>query len=290
VSTRQEKISELSQRLSQLRDQKETLTMEMDKWAEERDALNGKVRAARAEINELRTRRDELNASVQELKKMRAQPRSEAHEKIEEIRSAQHNISNIQTTKRPSGNPQILQQEFDDIEWEIQTSSLSLEEEKELVQKVKELETQLKTHKKIKQLRERIQHLRTQVNNLDSESAAYHEELRKKASESQEIHESLQKKIATMKELKNEADIKHAAFVQTKERLKPIQDIIKKTMDELNVLRNESRAAEEQQKKQTENLIRSQLEQRAMEKLKKGEKLSWEEFQVLAEKGISTQS
>jgi len=290
TSARQEKINELNQKLSQLRDEKEILIVEMDKRAGERDALNERVKTSRTEIDELRRQRDELNASVQELRKMRAQPRSRVHEKIEEIRNVQDSISNIQTKRRPAGNPQTLQQEFDNIEWEIQTSSLSLEEEKELVEKARELETQLKTHKRIKQLKEKISDLRTQVKSLDTESGGYHEELKEKAGRSQEIHESLQKKITAMKELKKEADAKHAVFVETKEKLKPVQDEIRKTMDELNRLRNESRLEEEEKKKQTENVLRSELEQRAMEKLKKGEKLSWEEFQVLAEKGISTQS
>ncbi len=290
MSTRQKKVNELNERLSALRDQRETLLLEMDKRAEERDALNEKVRTARAEINDLRKQRDDLNISVQQLKKMRAQPRTQASEKIDEIKKAQDNISNIRTKRKPSGNPRTLQQEFDDIEWEIQTSSMSLDEEKELVEKARELETQLKTHKKIKLLRDKITDLRTQVKDLDSQSGGYHEELTKKADKSQEIHESLQKKVAAMKELKKQADEKHAAFLEIRGKLKPVQEEIKLTIDEVTRLRTESRVEEEEKKKQTESVLRSELEQTAMEKLKKGEKLSWEEFQVLAEKGISTQS
>jgi len=49
------------------------------------------------------------------------------------------------------------------------------------------------------------------------------------------------------------------------------------------------REEEEKEKKQSEDELRQAIENRAKEKLKRGEKLSWEEFQLLAEKGISTQ-
>jgi len=49
------------------------------------------------------------------------------------------------------------------------------------------------------------------------------------------------------------------------------------------------RREEEREKKKNEEVLRKKLEKRAREKLKRGEKLTWEEFQILAEKGIGTQ-
>jgi uncharacterized coiled-coil DUF342 family protein len=43
------------------------------------------------------------------------------------------------------------------------------------------------------------------------------------------------------------------------------------------------------EKTRNEETMRKEIEKQAREKLKRGEKLNWEEFQILAEKGIGTQ-
>jgi uncharacterized coiled-coil DUF342 family protein len=74
--------------------------------------------------------------------------------------------------------------------------------------------------------------------------------------------------------------------VQTREKEKPIREEIANVLDQMRQFRGEMREEEAIKKKQSEEAIRSELEQQAREKLKRGEKLTWEEFQLLAEKGI----
>jgi uncharacterized coiled-coil DUF342 family protein len=56
------------------------------------------------------------------------------------------------------------------------------------------------------------------------------------------------------------------------EKIKAIQQELKETADKKLVERQSE--------------LQKELEQRALEKLKRGEKLLWDEFQVLAEKGM----
>jgi uncharacterized coiled-coil DUF342 family protein len=46
---------------------------------------------------------------------------------------------------------------------------------------------------------------------------------------------------------------------------------------------------ESMEKTRNEEAMRKEIEKQAREKLKRGEKLNWEEFQILAEKGFGTQ-
>jgi uncharacterized coiled-coil DUF342 family protein len=46
---------------------------------------------------------------------------------------------------------------------------------------------------------------------------------------------------------------------------------------------------DKKQKKESEDTLRQKIEEQAREKLKRREKLSWEEFQLLAEKGMTSQ-
>ncbi len=73
-------------------------------------------------------------------------------------------------------------------------------------------------------------------------------------------------------ETKQQAQQDHQKFVELIEQIKTIQQELKETSDK--------KLAERQSELQKE------LEERALLKLKRGEKLLWDEFQILAEKGM----
>jgi uncharacterized coiled-coil DUF342 family protein len=68
-----------------------------------------------------------------------------------------------------------------------------------------------------------------------------------------------------------------------------VEDDVLELTTQIKQLRGEIRVEEEKERKQDQDALRETLERQAREKLKRGEKLTWEEFQLLAEKGISTQ-
>lgn len=77
----------------------------------------------------------------------RKNKKTEIHETIEEIKKLNQQIKAL-AKKKPSRSLQTLQKKLDEIDWEIQTTSLNLREEKELVDQVGKLETQVNIHKK----------------------------------------------------------------------------------------------------------------------------------------------
>jgi uncharacterized coiled-coil DUF342 family protein len=93
-------------------------------------------------------------------------------------------------------------------------------------------------------------------------------------------------KIEESKKIKAEADNLHKTFVQTREKTRPLQEQIAYTLNKMRQLKGEIREEQQKEKKQSEETIRNELEKQAREKLKRGQKLTWEEFQMLAEKGI----
>ena len=193
------------------------------------------------------------------------------------------------TNKRPSKSLHTLQKELEDIEWKIQTTSLSLQEEKELVEDVKRLETQLRVHKRLRQLKQDVFELHAAAKALETKNQRCHEKLTEAAQKSQKLHEKMLEKIDKAKELKAEADSLHKSFLQTREKAKTVHGKVTEILNELKLLKETVRRKEESEKKKNEEVLRKKLEKRAREKLKRGEKLTWEEFQILAEKGIGTQ-
>ncbi|HVP92957.1 MAG TPA: hypothetical protein VMS94_04365, partial [Acidobacteriota bacterium] len=106
---------------------------------------------------------------------------------------------------------------------------------------------------------------------------------------SQQIHAKMLEKIEESKKLKIEADSMHKLFLQTRERAKPIKEEFSEISNQIRMLNAEIKTEESEEKKKNENILREKLERQAREKLKRGERLTWEEFQLLAEKGTTAQ-
>lgn len=285
---RRQRIEELTQKLSILEDQQEKLDAEAAEWAEKRDKLNRRFKTLRGEILEFKSERDRLNEKVKELKQQREKARTELHSKIEEIKESNREIKAVME-KRPSKSLKTLQEEIKNIEWKIQTSSLDLKEEKELVQRVKQLEIQLNIHKKIDQLDQKVVELRTETKALEINAKHHHEELTENAQKSQQIHAKMLEKIEESKKLKIEADSMHRLFLQTREKGRPIRGEFLEISNQIRMLKAEIQREENEEKKKNESALREKLEIQAREKLRRGEKLTWEEFQLLAEKGTTAQ-
>jgi len=282
------KIDELMDKLSLLKSEKERLDAEADKWAEERDRLNDQFRIFREQIFELKRARDEINDKVREQKQQREKTRTELRGKVEEIKKLQQETKAL-ARKKPARSSQSLQKEVDAVEWKIQTTSLDLEEERELVGNVKELEVQLAVYRKLEQVDRKRLELQADVKVLNTKVELYHKSLVDAARKSQEIHEKMLKKVEESKDLKAEADRLHKLFVQAREKTVPLRKEIAETTDLLGQLRLERREDEKKQKEKSEEALREKLEGQAREKLRRGEKLTWEEFQLLAEKGMKAQ-
>jgi uncharacterized coiled-coil DUF342 family protein len=283
-----EMVAELNEKLSALKDQENTLGSEARKFAEKRDELNGRMRSLRDEVLGLRSQRDELNIKVKELKQRRDEMRVGIHGKLEEIKKLgeEHKVL---ARRRPSQSHEVLQKEVESIDWTIQTTSLTLQEDKELVEKVKQLETQLSIHRKLEQVAKRIAQLRTETRAMKAETEHLHRQLTENAQKSQETHRKMLQKIEESKTLKTEADSMHKQFLQAKGTTRPLREEMKAVLNRIRQLKGEIREEAQKERKESEDTLRKTLETQAREKLKRGEKLTWEEFQLLAEEGITEQ-
>jgi uncharacterized coiled-coil DUF342 family protein len=281
-------IEELTKKLSALKEQRDKLDAEAYEWAEKRNELNDKVKSLRDGILELRAERDRINDQVKELKQQRNDTTTRIREEIEEMKKLNQE-SKALAKKRPSRSHQALQKEVESIDWKIQTTPLTLQEDKELVGQVKELEAQLNVYRKLEQLAQKVLELRKEVRALRSENGLRHQKLTKNAEESQEIHRNMIGKIEDSKKYKIEADVMHKRFLEVKEKARPVEGEMMGLANQIRQLRAEIRVEEEKERKQDQDALRETLERQAREKLKRGEKLTWEEFQLLAEKGVTAE-
>jgi len=278
---RSREIEQLIQRISELKTHKQTIDSETQDRADKRDKLNEQVRDLRSEIVGLRSQRDTLNEDVQDLKLQRTAVRDQIRGKIDEIKKLRPR-SKVLAETRPSRSHHSLQKEVESIDWEIQTSILTREEENELVEQVRELEEQLSVHRKHEHLIKKIHALQEEIMGVDAQGRAFHDKLTGTAQRSQTIHQKMLEKIEESKKAKAEADKFHQLFVEGREKSKAVQTDISAVSTRLRQLRGEMKGEEAQERKKSEESLREKIEGEAREKLERGDKLTLDEFKLLA--------
>ncbi|MGB9676602.1 MAG: coiled-coil protein, partial [Candidatus Bathyarchaeales archaeon] len=258
----------------------ERLKVEAEDWAKKRDELNEQIKRLRAEILELKTERNKLNEDVKQLKQKRNEMLEKMLGKIEEAKRLNEELKELDK-KKPRKSISAVQKEIDAIEWKIQTSPSNLQEEKMLVEKVKNLEAQRALLTKFEQTSQRLLELRAEIKALETEGKSYHERLTEKANKSQELHERMLEKIEELNKVKAEADEFHRQFIAVKENIAPINEEIQGLLNQIRTLKGELLKEKIDKARESEEALREKLKQQVREKLKRGEKLTWEEFQLL---------
>ena len=286
-------IANINQQIEKLREQTNEANAQIKKLIEKRNQMHEQLRKSREEINQLKAERDRLNETVKLLKQQRDAVRTQVTPIMDEVNALNEKIVELKK-KLPRVSQHELQEELDAIEWKIQTTSLDLQEEKRLIENVKELEIQLSGYKKIDRQHKKIKELLAQRKTFDDQADVYHKELTELSKKSQDLHATMIEKINSMKKDKAEADNLHQAFLKTKEKnnlvYEQIRQLINQTMglkvtireqDQAKRREEEAKRKEEQAERTIkEQAIKEKLGSEAREKLQRGEKLSWDEFQL----------
>ncbi len=281
----EERIAELDRELAALKEERDRVNSEARKWSEKRDSIHEQIRGLRAEVADLRGKRDALNREVQRLKGLRGKAQAERREKRDQMSKLREKLRGL-IEKRPPRSMRETEKAIEGLEWKIQTSSLSLEEEKELIGQVKLLEAQLLIHRKIQRLKDRLTGLQKEREALKAEAELNHEKLSELAGQSQTFHEEMLKALERIRALREEADGAHQKYVAIKQKAQPLRQRHAELSQQIALLRQELHQAEEERGKERIQALQRELEKRALEKWKRGEKLTLEEFKVLVEQGI----
>lgn len=300
---------EIYQQIQKLREEARQADVQIKNCIERRNELNEQVKKAREEIAVLKTERDSLNEKVKLLKEQRDAIRTQYEPISDQIKTIREKITKLKKTL-PRESQKELQEEHDAIEWKISTTSLDLQEEKELIGNIKELEILLSGYKKIDVQNTKIKGLLAQRKTLEEQADVFHKELTDVAAKSQALHATMMEKVNVMRVSRAQADGQHQIYIKTRDEVLPdvyvkIAELtgqlnsIKAAMineaKEQDKLRRQARAVEEEEAKQRQQeakqrqqtlaekqaAMKEKLGAEARDKLQKGEKLSWNEFQLL---------
>ena len=301
----QDKLNQIANLRSQimvLKDQVNKADIESKKHVEKRDQLNQQTKMLNLEINGIKKQRDESNKRVQALKQQRDILRVKINPIMDEIQAIDEKKEELKK-KTPYVRKQDIQKEIEKIDWKIQTETLDLQEEKRLVGEVKLLETQLSGYKKIEKENKKLSGFLQEKKTLDTQVRVLNKEISEFAKKSQELHEKMLAKFSEIKTVKKEADALHKGFIESKSKGKDLLVEIavltgqmlglqNNVREQNKELREKEKALLLQEKEEADTLknqklldeqeLKAKLGVQAKEKLDKGEKLSWNEFQLLA--------
>ena len=280
----EQRIGKLNQELAPLKEERNRLNLEAKKWAEKRNAIHKQIKDIRTKAADLKEKRDNINEKVQELKNLRDQAKTKRKEKHAQILKLKEQLGSL-TERKPSQTMRNIRRDIEKLEWQIQTTSLPVKEENQLINQVRQLEAQLSVHKQIEKSKEELMTLRTEEKALETEAKTYHAKLSELAEQSQKFHEEMLENLNKARSLKVEADSAHQKYVEIKQQAQNLHQKCVELLDKIKTFEKELHETEEKKQTKRQHELLKELEEKALEKLKRGEKLTWEEFKILAEKG-----
>jgi len=273
-------LDELKARNDSKRAEIASLREEMDDSAKKRDDLNAEVKHLSEEVKKLKAKRDEFNARVKELKTKRNQLRDQAAEKRETLSKVLQQTQ--QMSEQLKGSVAELYKQINSLEWYIQTNPLAPKTERSIIAKISALEVDLAKHKGLRSVKDKLLQLRVEVGALRLQAQATHEELTRIADESEKIHNAMQELVKSMFSKRKEADAAHAEFVEKSQHRREVVSELRGNLERMMQLRSKIGEAKESPRLKGEKL-KSKYKEAANEKVRSGEKLSFQEFQALME-------
>lgn len=277
-------IKEIDKILFQIREKTSTQKDKISLIVEKRNKLNSKTNNLRQEIRQKKIERDKLNNKVKNLKEKRNKTHLEIKKRISSIKKIRKCME-VFNSKNPKRNLSNIQKEFDELEWEIQTSTLELDEEKKLVEKVMILGTIIKKLKKIDDQKLKINKINQEISKLDAIAEKTHTELTHTAEKSQELHKIIIIKITELDKNKEKADKLHQTYLSLNDDLTPSLEESRKLVQRKKELLDIIKEKEEKRRKKTEENLKKKIKTEAKNKIENKEKLSWDEYKLLTESG-----
>ena len=251
----------------------------MDEYKQKRDEYNMKVKELAEQLKELKKSRDENNSKVAFYKEIRQTLRKKRKELLEEYRALKENV------RKPKTSSWKIRQLIDKLEWRLQTVPMTIEQENAIVSRIRELEEKLDEIKEQEEKYKRLKELRKEISKLTEEIKKYHELVVQHAKQSQEIHQKIIQLREEINKYRQEADKYHANYTRLKEevnsKLEELTKLEQKRRELYSKIKEISiRVAAEKaaQKIRREKELIEEKAKIAMDKLQRGEQLTFEEF------------
>ncbi len=249
-----------------------------------RDGLNARVKELSPKAAELRKKRDETNAKIAELKAQRDQMRGKGKEFSERIGELKKSRDELNISAR--GRFETLEKAYQEELNLFLTGDLPLEYEINIFNRLNELNDRLKATRKANEIHSVISVEYARGKEIYTDMDTLHARIQTLARESQKDHEDMIALYNEIDTLRKEADSYHAQLNEKFKGIAPLRKKISIIKAQIPNLRDELGVYLEQMKEY--QLGRDEQKnvgkrEHAREKFKKDGRLSLDEFRLLVE-------
>lgn len=281
------RLAETNRLATTLREKRDELNAEAQQLVKERDLLNNQVAEWLSKAREHREKRDDYNQKVAEFKLKRDELYSKLKDKVDEKQGNEDEAEEI--LKKTSSPAHVLRRKVRELDWSLQTQVLDLKREREIIEQIAELETELKIAEDALEKRKESARTRTEIDDLRLLMNAHHNSVLEFARLSQEENQLMIEAYAEVDALRKRADDAHRRYLETRREADETHRRYIEAKQENNKLRKELGEIRVRRRVEKLQAIENRLEEKAttaLEKFKRGERLTMEEFSLLMKRGL----
>jgi len=251
-----------------------------------RDELNAQVRDISKVAQESRTKRDEVNQKIAALKQERSGEMGKTKEKSDEIN--QLKAKRDENNQISKGTPEILMKNYRENLRKFLEDDINLEHERNLFERLTDLSGRLKAAMEANELHGKMQMIYNDNKDMYVKSDELSAEIKKLSEESQKYHLEMIEIYRKVDEMRKEADGYHKRLTEryalikpTTAKIDPLKKNVAITRRELDIYLDRLKDFQNERDEKRVDKIHNT----AKEKLKQNGRLSLEDLGALIEKG-----
>ncbi|MFW9853367.1 MAG: coiled-coil protein [Candidatus Thorarchaeota archaeon] len=272
-------IAQIEDNISQLTESKRTLEKETKKWLTERNRLNDLFQNLKQEIAVLKEKRDKINQEVLELKEKREELKKILYENRDVVDKIFNSLKELKI-KIPHGVHRLTK-ERDEIDWKIQTNSLSIQKENELLERIKEIETNLVEFDHSNKLKQDLHERKKEIESLKNQMDPLRNQQMELSKESDAIQDEITKLYDRAKKFREESNEAHKKYEECLKQLAQIRAEYITQIKKIKELRKKRQDLTESESLKKMESYKKKSEREALEKFKKDKKITLEEFKMI---------
>jgi phosphoserine phosphatase len=277
-----ESFEQLNSKLLEIRNERDKLNVVTSNLANRRALFHDELKELREELIKLKQRRNDISKDITDLLKIKREHREKNREKIFKIKKLRKKF-NALLLKKPERSFSSLKQEVQNIDWKIQTNSLSMIQENSLVKQVQILESQLNKYRDIERIKNEVNELQKEINISKEKIILLDGKTSKTMMFRQKFYLKFMKRLSDLKKIKKKADDIHEQFIENKEKVRAVHKNYLEILGKVRKYRKIIRDEEKKEKTKKLEELRKNLKKEILKKLKQGKKISLDEFKILNE-------
>lgn len=280
TSEKNEKLESLRNKVKELKKERDDLNAKLRSKRDSIMSYYGEIDKLLKEAKKFKETRDEANKKVSEAKKKR----DESNTKIAELNKKLSEFKGQSGGTMPRREYEKLKEEYEKLNWKMQTSPMSKQRETEMVKRLEQMEVRIREYELLKPAEKEAVGTEKELRRVRKDADAHHARLLKESDDGEKAHGEMHEIYKKVDERREKAQKVEEEFLEVK---KAVDEAHNKFVEALNELRTEEEALgivrAKERKVEVEKLKKDQEKKAGdlLDELRKGKVLKTEDLLML---------